>query len=94
MSWEQVASNHIFGRRHSDLLEKWSLTFSDAIHEETHLQDALAEIWTEDLPTAEKGCKFRSVAGAKTNAMSELIRLKLKADVAWSCAVSLHDEGR
>ena len=94
MSWEQVASKNIFGRRHSDLLEEWSLTFSDAVHEEAHLQDALAEIWTEDLPSTEKGCEYRSVAGANTNAMSELIRLKLKADAAWSCTVSLHDGGQ
>jgi hypothetical protein len=94
MSWKRATDKNIFGRKHDDLLGRWHSIYSDTASDEVSLQDYLAEIWEAGAIDPTVPGQYLSAPGIERNAISDLIKLKLKADMAWESTLALFDQGR
>lgn len=94
MSWSRGADKNIFGRKHEDVLARWGRIFSETAFDEISIQEYLAEIWDSDSIDRSVSGQYLNAPGIERNAMSDLMRLKLKADMALESTGALFDSGR
>ncbi len=94
MSWTRATDKNIFGRKHADVTERWNAVYSEAAADEVSLKDYLAEIWEPGSIDPSLPGQYLNAPGVESNALSDLIKLKLKADMAWESTGVLFDSGR
>lgn len=94
MSWDAIADKYILGRRHNDVVSRWQSSWGDESHSQSLLQEFLEEtIRSEDINVSEN-LLFFSAPGVIQSAISELCRLKAKADSGWISTSYMHSSGR
>lgn len=94
MSWSRATDKNIFGRKHEDILIRWEAIYSETASDEISIQEYLSEIWDSGSIDRSLAGQYVNAPGIERNAMSDLIRLKLKADMAWASTGALFESGR
>lgn len=94
MSWTRATEKNIFGRKHENVLSRWDAVYSEAAADHVSLQEHVAEVWGPGSIDASQPAQYMNTPGIESNALSDLIRLKLKADMAWESTGALFSSGR